>query len=285
MSTYKLSIIIPVYNVEKFLPQCLDSVINQTLKDIEIICVNDGSTDKSLEILTAYARNDKRIKIYNQENQGQSAARNLAISHASGEYLGFVDSDDWVDLDYFEKLYNAAKQFDADIACAGFRRCDKFKKTIRKSFKEVKVYTDINEKVKLDNLPENNYVWNKIYKRSKWDFVFPTGRYFEDVAILIKILYKLGTMVTVPKTYYNYRKNPKSTIKQKTPKHEQDLLWAKSELNTFAEENNITLPLNKSFEKREVIKLFGLTVLKIYYYDHHIEYKLFGFIPFASKNW
>lgn len=284
MNNVLLSVIVPVYNVEQYLSKCLDSLINQTIEDIEIICVNDGSTDNSLEILTNYAQKDKRIKVLNQTNKGQSAARNLAISIAAGEYLGFVDSDDWVDLDFFEKLYNTAKKYNADIACAGFKRCGKFKKTIRKSFKDARVYTDINDKVKIDNLPEHNYIWNKIYKHQMWDFEFTEGRYFEDVALLIKILYKSEKMVTVPETYYNYRKNPNSTVAVKTPKRKQDFKWAMNELNSFAEKHNIILQ-NKNFVKREVFKLFGLTILKIYYYEDFVKYKLLGFIPFLSKQY
>lgn len=284
MNNVLLSVIVPVYNVEQYLSKCLDSLINQTIEDIEIICVNDGSTDNSLEILTNYAQKDKRIKVLNQTNKGQSAARNLAISTAAGEYLGFVDSDDWVDLDFFEKLYNAAKKYDADIACAGFKRCGKIKKTVRKSFKEEKIYTDINDKLRLDKIPDHNYIWNKIYKREKWDFVFTEGRYFEDIAILIKILYKLKTLVTVPQTYYNYRKNPHSTVTLKTPKHKSDLKWAKNELNSFANEHEIILPSYKSFKTREIIRFFGITILKIYHYEDITKYKLLGFIPFLSKE-
>lgn len=102
----KISIIVPVYNTEKYLKKCLDSLINQTLKDIEIICINDGSPDNSLKILKEYEKKDKRIKIIDQENQGVSVARNNGIKIANGEYIGFVDSDDYVDLDFYEKLYN-----------------------------------------------------------------------------------------------------------------------------------------------------------------------------------
>lgn len=98
----KISIIVPVYNTEKFLEKCLNSLINQTLKDIEIICINDGSTDKSLQILEKFANKDKRIQIINQTNSGLSVARNIGIKKAKGEYIGFVDSDDWVDLNFFE---------------------------------------------------------------------------------------------------------------------------------------------------------------------------------------
>lgn len=139
MNNPKVSIIMPVYNVEKYLKKCLNSLINQTLDDIEIICVNDGSTDNSDKILQEFAQKDSRIKILTQSNKGQSVARNLAIENANGEYLGFVDSDDWVDLDYFEKLYNIAIKYDCDIACAGFKRCGNLKSSIRKHYTDIKV--------------------------------------------------------------------------------------------------------------------------------------------------
>ena len=107
-SNIKISIIIPVYNVDKYLKQCLDSVINQTLKNIEIICVNDGSTDNSSQILN-------RINVINQENAVQGAARNTGLTYAKGDYIGFVDSDDWVDITMFEKFYKNAKFHESDI--------------------------------------------------------------------------------------------------------------------------------------------------------------------------
>ena len=101
-----VSIIVPVYNTEEYLQKCLDSLTNQTLKNIELICVNDGSTDNSLKILQDNAIKDDRIKIINQENKKQGAARNAGMQVATGEYIGFVDSDDYVDLYYFERLVN-----------------------------------------------------------------------------------------------------------------------------------------------------------------------------------
>ena len=114
----KVSVVVPVYNAEKYLERCLDSLRKQTLKEIEIICVNDGSTDGSGEILAEYAAHDKRIKVITQENQYIGAARNRGIEAARGEYIGFVDNDDWVSLNYFEDLYNAAKKYNTDIAIA-----------------------------------------------------------------------------------------------------------------------------------------------------------------------
>lgn len=118
----KVSIIIPVYNSEKYLHKCLDSVTNQTLKDIEIICINDGSTDNSLNILNEYASNDKRFVVISQKNQGQAIARNNVLNIASGEYIGFVDSDDFVELDMFEKMYSLAIENNCDTIYCNYDR-------------------------------------------------------------------------------------------------------------------------------------------------------------------
>lgn len=103
-------------NEEKYLKECLDSVINQTLRNIEIICINDGSTDQSLEILNKYGKKDGRIKIINQKNQGLGPSRNHGLNSTKGEYLGFIDSDDWIDLNFYETLYAEAKKQDAEMA-------------------------------------------------------------------------------------------------------------------------------------------------------------------------
>lgn len=115
MNEIKISVIIPVYNAEKFLRQCLDSVLNQTLQNIEVICVNDGSSDKSGSILEEYGKKDNRIKVIDQGNQGLSGARNAGMKIANGEYLTFVDSDDWIDLDMLELLYTTANKENYDI--------------------------------------------------------------------------------------------------------------------------------------------------------------------------
>ena len=115
MNDVKVSIIVPVYNVEKYLRQCVDSIVNQSLKEIEIICINDGSTDNSLQILEGYAQRDKRIKIINKRNEGLSTARNTGMEYATGEYIGFVDSDDFINEKMYENLYKNAKSNKSDI--------------------------------------------------------------------------------------------------------------------------------------------------------------------------
>ena len=284
--TVKVSVIVPIYNVEKYLEKCLKSIINQTLKDIEINCINDGSKDKSGEILEKFKHLDSRLITIHKNNEGLSIARNVGIEIAKGEYLSFVDSDDWLDFDYLEKLYFAAKKHNCDIACAGFKRCKNWRKSIRKSFKQETILTEINEKIKADNLPEDNYVWNKIYKRKIWlqnNLEFAPHRYFEDIALTVKILYSMGNMVTVPNTYYNYRKNPVSVTATITKKHKDDYNWAKANMLNFVKENNIKMPRRKSFYKKEYIKMFNFTIIKIYHYEDVVKYQLLGFIPFIKK--
>ncbi|AWI33745.1 glycosyltransferase family 2 protein [Helicobacter apodemus] len=115
----KVAIIIPVYNVEQYLRQCLDSLLSQTLKSLQILCVNDGSTDKSLNILEEYANKDKRIQILNKENGGQGSARNLGIAYVNAECVYFVDSDDWLEIDALEKFYTLLQKSNADIVLSG----------------------------------------------------------------------------------------------------------------------------------------------------------------------
>lgn len=280
--TPKVSVIVPIYNVEKYLSKCLISLLSQTLTDIEIICVNDGSTDNSLKILEEFAKNDNRLKVLSQKNMGLSIARNNGIEVATGEYIGFVDSDDWVDLDFFEKLYNAAKENDCDIAVAGFKRCGRIIKTTKIKFDEVRVYSTINEKTVVASVPEYNYVWNKIYKRDKWNFKFPEGRIFEDMVFTIKALYYLKNMVTVPNVYYYYRRRINSLVMKKDSKSKNDYKISEQELFSFAQQHNIILTNNRAYTEKEVYKLFGITILKIYHYEGVKKYKFLGFIPFLS---
>ena len=282
----KVSIIVPVYNCAPFLSRCLDSLVNQTLKDIEIICVNDGSMDNSLEILNNFSQKDSRIIVIDKENEGQSVARNVAIEIAKGDYLGFVDADDWVDLEYFEKLYNSAIKHDCDIACAGFKRCKSNKNKISKSFDKEVIADTIEKKIILDNLPAHNYIWNKIYRREAWREIgikFTPKRYYEDMALMIKILHKMGKMVTVPNVYYNYRLNSFSTCAQKTSKHSCDYKWAINELTKYAQDNDIYLNFDNIVQKKVYYKIFNLTLMKIYHYESLRIYKLLGFIPFGKQ--
>ena len=148
-----VTVIVPVYNVEKYLAECLDSICAQTLKNIEIICMNDGSTDLSGDILAQYAARDSRIFVLNQENQGQSAARNNALDLARGKYISFVDSDDVIAPEMLEELYNRAEMLNTDIAFCNrvIYYQDENKKDIIPFWRKLKADNTVEED---DNLPE-----------------------------------------------------------------------------------------------------------------------------------
>ena len=167
----KISVIIPVYNVEKYLRECLDSVVNQTLRDIEIICVNDGSTDNSLEILKEYEKQDSRIKIIDKKNEGAGAARNLGLKSATGDYVIFFDSDDYMDITTLEKLYQNITDNNADISiCKSYSFSNKNDK---KKIDWALINKLVNNKTVFPPQEVNKYIfqfcvgwpWDKLYRK------------------------------------------------------------------------------------------------------------------------
>ena len=156
----KFSIILPVYNVENYLVECLDSLINQTLSDLEFICINDGSTDNSLEILNLYAAQDKRFIVVTQENQGQGVAKNNVLKMAKGEYIVFVDPDDWIELDAMEVLYNTFKSTQTDVIQFNYTRYIENTGNLKK----INVAQHILEKFGLDLNANPNFNWKKVKK-------------------------------------------------------------------------------------------------------------------------
>ena len=263
----KVSVIVPVYNVEKYLKRCLDSLINQTLSDIDIICINDGSKDSSLQILEQYAQKDSRIVIYNQENSGLSVARNTGLEHASGEYIGFVDSDDWVDLDFYEKLYNSAKNNNADIAVADFIREHPNKKPKRLKLKEEKIYTTPEDKFMICKVHREGCVWNKIYRTEfihSINLKFVPKMYYEDRDFTIRSLYFSKKLVTTPNTYYRYFVNPKSIVnKRRNYIQDEHYILVRQQVLQYIKEHNIKVP--DGLYKAEIYryKLFGKTLFTI----------------------
>ncbi|MDR2337238.1 MAG: glycosyltransferase [Deltaproteobacteria bacterium] len=215
-SSIKVSVIVPVYNTEKYLVQCLDSLVNQTLKEIEIICVNDGSTDGSLVILNQYAKQDKRIKIINKDNGGPSSARNLGINLAKGEYLTFVDSDDWVETSMCQLAYNKATYGKVDLVLfnmffanggkiqrINFTGCAKFKKTI--------VYQDIKGLV----LNRRISVYARLYKTNflrERQIFFSEGLLYEDGPFMMEVLLQASSINVLHKNLYYHRKGSVGSI-------------------------------------------------------------------------
>lgn len=205
----KVSIIVPVYNVEQYIAKCLESLINQTLKDIEIIVVNDGSTDNCEKIIQCYVKKFKNIKYLNKENGGLSDARNYGIPYATGEYIAFLDSDDYVELNMYEKMYNKAKDENSDMV-----ECDFIWEYTGKS----KIDTGIIYKNKKEMLTYARVVaWNKLIKREiiqKSKIEFPKGLHYEDLEFFYKILPYLDkvSFVKVPLIHYEQRENSISKV-------------------------------------------------------------------------
>jgi glycosyltransferase involved in cell wall biosynthesis len=284
----KVSVIVPVYNAGKFLVRCLDSIISQTLLDIEIICINDGSTDDSLEILEKYAAKDSRMVVFRQDNLGQGAARNVGLESARGEYVGFVDADDWIELNYFEKLYGAAKKYDADMACCGIvRRYPSSRSRTKLHIGEEKVYSTTVEKYEVAEIPRRCYIYNKIYRRSEIErhgLRFPEGVYFEDIGFSIRALHHLKTMVTVPEVIYFYWVNHQSTTRQMTDKKQRDLLAARADFVDFAGRHHINCPEKYRIRSKTVYKFLGLPLMKIYAWETVKKYYLFSLIPIFEKR-
>lgn len=234
---YKISVIIPVYNVEKYIKKCLDSVVNQTLKNIEIIIVNDGSPDNSFKIIKEYMKKDKRIKYFEKKNGGQGSARNFAIGKAIGEYLMFVDSDDYIELDMFEKMYNYATKSKLDIVvCNG--------------------YLDVNGSIiNFDNYDCNISNLQKRYiisqtgpclKLIKTELIKNNNLYFienhiyEDIAIVPSYALFTDRIGYVSERYYYYLQRTNSSMNQnKYSKKLEDIFLALENLSElFTKKSN-----------------------------------------------
>ncbi len=283
----KVSIIIPVYNARKYIDRCLYYLINQTLEDIEIIFVDDGSTDESIKIVREAARKDGRIKIIEQPHRLQGYARNRGIESAKGEFIGFCDADDWVDKNYYEKLYEAAKRSNSDIACAINVRISNIKYKPRLHFTEEETFTTINGKFNACNLHKNECPTNKIYKRDylrKNNILFPEGVYCEDKLFSLKAVYYANKLTTVPGVHYYYWQNPDSTVNRvKTKKHIEDKITAKRAVLAFAKKENMPLEDNYFKAEKNSIKILGLPLFTIKENLKTESIYLFGIIKLYTK--
>jgi glycosyltransferase involved in cell wall biosynthesis len=239
-----VSVVVPVYNCERLLKRCLESLVNQTLKDIEIICINDGSTDSSLKILQEFQEKDDRIILIDKSNEGQSKARNIGIDLAKGEFIAFVDADDWVDLYFYENLYNCANWYNADVAVGGIVRLNIFYKKYYLKFDFLSLTNDTREKFELCDVPKKSYVWNKIYRTDKLrqsKVRFEEGIIYEDVIFTPEILCALKTLVTVPEVYYYYWRRMGSSVTLRSEKANNDSVYAHNKAKKFFIENNIDI--------------------------------------------
>ena len=201
----KVSVIVPVYNVEKYIARCLDSLVNQTLKDIEIIVVNDGSPDNSQKIIDKYVKKYKNVKSYIKKNGGLSDARNYGLKYAKGEYISFVDSDDYVDNTMMERMYNKALSGDFDIVVCNLDMVSDDGKLIKNVSSNIgrDIYNDEIKKCMINIYPA---AWNKLYKNSLFDnkIYFKKGIWFEDVEFIYRMIPYVKSVGVVDNELYHY---------------------------------------------------------------------------------
>ena len=215
-----ISVIVPVYNVEKHLEKCIKSILNQTYKDFEIILIDDGSTDKSSQICDEFAIKYNKIKVLHQQNRGQGSARNAGLEIAKGDYIAFIDSDDFIHPDYLRLLFQASTETDADISICNYLLFEN-DEIVSFENEEIKTITEFNNyNVFLPDIVFNyrqqvmlEVVWNKLYKRKLFNEIrFPEVKIHEDTGIYYKLLFSSKKIVFIENTLYFYYKNQKGTM-------------------------------------------------------------------------
>ncbi|WP_418501161.1 glycosyltransferase [Flagellimonas sp.] len=206
-----ISVIVPVYNVEAYLSQCVDSILSQTYENLEVILINDGSKDNGGKICDGYAKKDSRVKVIHQINKGLSGARNSGLKIAAGEYLAFVDSDDWIEPTMFSTMVELMQQNNLEIIECDIAKSNVEKQTVRNVKLAVETYSEALKRI----IKNNQYsVWRRVYKASLVkDYRFLEGKNSEDVYFTIDNLKKVDKIGVYPVPFYNYRYNPTSITK------------------------------------------------------------------------
>jgi len=248
-----ISVIVPVYNVEKYIHRCIDSIINQTYKNLEIILVDDGSTDNCPKICDEYAQKDNRIKVIHKKNGGLSEARNVGIEIATGEYIGFIDSDDYINKKMYELLISGLETNDADICICNYKEVNN-DYIINDEKQDSYNFLKFNNIEALEALYKENGVkfviaCNKLYNKNLFaDVRYSIGKIHEDEYIIHKLFFNSKRVVYLDKElYYYYQRQDSITKKQISPKR-LDALDALKERGSFFEINNLT-SLKESNEK------------------------------------
>lgn len=269
----KISVIVPVYKVEEYLDRCINSILNQTFKDFELILVDDGSPDKCGLICDKYAQKDSRIKVIHKENEGLSAARNTGIEIAKGEYIAFVDSDDYIDKRMYEELYNASINNKSDIVICDYQKI--YSNNEINNYKLVKKYqienlSKIQALSRLYDVDSSAYIvaWNKLYKRSLFDQLrYPNGRLYEDEFITYKLLYYSNNITYLPlRLYYYMQREDSITSMKKNSEDRLDVIFAFKERLEFIYENDISY-LGQETAQKYIYYLFSI------YYNIKNNYK------------
>ena len=272
----KISVIIPCYNVENYIGECLDSVINQTFEDVEILCINDGSTDNTLNILETYGERDSRIEIFSQKNQGLSASRNLGLEKAKGKYIFFLDSDDYIELNALEELFNLAEEKSLDLILYKLRNFD----DETKEWEYGTYYTmPFLKEMVGDNIFNYKDIGYKTLKLSvtapgklfKYDIIqdlrFPVGLIFEDNPFFIETMFKAERVFFLDEFFYNRRVRQDSITNSSTEK-----------FSDFVDITTLLLEIVKKYDYYDECKK------EIYFLKIYGSYKYFKLVDETDKK-
>ena len=290
-----ISIIVPIYNTGKYLEKCLESIINQSFTNFEVICIDDGSTDNSYDILTRYKEKYNNFKIIYQENQGVAIARNNGLKNANGDYIIFIDSDDFIINDYLEKLYNESVMTNADVViCNFYRYYEDTSISIPVMYKKNKgIYTS-NEILKA-LIPDNlihSYLWNKLWKRELFNNLsFPDIKY-EDIAIMCHLFYKAKKISIINDSLYYYRIRKTSIVRSYSITTQNDYMKAYMYTRIFLKENKIYDEFKYSFRLLSIkvfLVMFFINIFLIKEYNNLNITKenfkeIYKFIRIADSN-
>ena len=271
-----ISVIVPVYNTEKLLKKCVDSILAQTYKDFELFLVDDGSTDTCPMLCDEYAKADARVQVIHKKNEGQGVARNMALDVASGAYISFIDSDDWVVPDMFEKMINAAEKNNADIAICGIAVFNGLRLADNSYFKDIKVYDNHSLMKSFIATP---YIMtgpcNKLYRRFLFDTIrFPNIRAREDAYIMHELLGQCKTGVHVGECLYIQYVRQGSTERAKFNVNKLILLECAQRLQQYILENYPDLYAYVALKyANEIVYVMGEIVNSFSYNAYKKEYK------------
>lgn len=258
MKNQLISIIVPVYKVEEYLDKCIKSILNQTYTNLEIILVDDGSPDNCGKICDEYAKNDKRIIVIHKENGGLSDARNKGIEIAKGEYIAFIDSDDYIEKDMFEILYNLSVESHSDISMVSYKEIQNEviineNKEFTENIFEYSNTEAIKELLKDDKI--KNYAWNKLYKKELFKEIrYPVKMAYEDVGTTYKLFEKANKIIWKDTPKYNYIRRDDSIVSKNTYKNLKDFIDLSYERYLHFEKNReIRRENNFSFIKSMIM--------------------------------
>ena len=271
-----VSIIVPIYNVEKYLSKCIESLLGQTMENLEIVLINDGSLDNSLSICYEYAKKDERVRVIDKKNEGVAAARNTGLEEAKGNYIGFVDPDDWIEEDMYRSMYQKLIETNSEICFCNYSKDDKLGSSPRllkikkESLNRQEIIDEIiANMIGIDDLmPKYNYimgcVWRCLYKKEfidKYELRFKRGvSIMEDLVFTVEALLKCQAICIDKGVWYHYRRNPKSALHTYNPRMWEDQIY----VHRLLEELLLEEGLAEYMANRLDLRYIGMAFSAIY---------------------